>query len=327
MTAALLLTAYVVAAGSGGAQALRRWTWINRSPRCGILAWQALSFSVVLASLLVAIALALPFLPLRHAVAGMFGAHTLTVIEHYETPMGPWPGVAALTVVGFLAAKLALAVTWRIHRAGRARRAQRKTLALVGHRHPEGFTIIEHAEPMAYCLPGIAGHPGRHGTVVLSTAALALLTDGERRLVLGHERRHLRARHDLALACADALRTTFPRVALFSAAHREITVLVEMAADDAATTAPERRTLAQALVALGTGTRPEVALGASDTAAVQRVRRLTAPVPRRRAGQGSIVAVAALAVLSLPVSIALAPAIEAAARECCAIAPLAVEPS
>ncbi|MDN4161917.1 M56 family metallopeptidase [Nocardioides abyssi] len=327
MTAALLLAAYVVAAGSGGATALSRWTWINRAPRCGILAWQALSFSVVLAGFLAAVALALPFLPLRYAVADLFGAHTLTVIEHYATPLGPWPGIAALTVVAFLATKLALTTARRIRRADQARRAQRKALALVGHQHPEGFIVIEHAEPVAYCLPGGAGHPDRHGTVVLSTAALALLTDDERHLVLGHERRHLRARHDLALACADALRTTFPRVAVFAAAHREIAVLVEMAADDAASTARERRTLAQALVALGTGTRPEVALGASDTAAVQRVRRLTAPVPRRRAGQGSMVAAAALAVLSLPVSIALAPAVEAATRDCCAIAPLAIEPS
>ena len=125
----------------------------------------------------------------------------------------------------------------------------------------------------------------------MSSAALALLDDRERELVLGHERRHLRARHDLALAYSGALARTFPWVSLFAMAHAQIAVLLEMAADDAAATPADRRALAGAIVALGTGIRPETALAASDTAALIRVRRLTSTTrttrPRAYVRRGS----------------------------------------
>ena len=65
--------------------------------------------------------------------------------------------------------------------------------------------------------------------------------------------------------------------------------------------------------------RPETALAASDTAALQRVRRLTS-VPRSPIwGQGLLAGSAVALVLSLPLGLALAPAVEAAAWDCCAV--------
>ena len=49
------------------------------------------------------------------------------------------------------------------------------------------------------------------------------------------------------------------------------------ALDDAARGDADRHALARALVALSTGERPEIALGAGDTAALERVRRLIRP--------------------------------------------------
>ncbi len=317
MIASLLLLAYAGVVSVLGGKVLQQ-PWTSRSPRAAVIGWQALSTSVVAAILLAAVSLALPFLPLRFSVASLLGAHSVAIIEHYETPLGIWPGVVGLAVVVALAGMLLLTTTRSFSRKRRVRRAQLDSLRLVGHPHPDGFTVIDHEVPVAYCLPGGSG------TVVFSSAALELLNERERELVLGHERSHLRARHDLALAYSDALTRTFPWVPLFARAHAHITTLVEMAADDAATGPEDRRRLASALVTLGTGLRPEAALAASNTATLERVRRLTgtsAPAPR---GLGIMVGTAAAVLLSVPVGLALAPAIEAAATDCCTLSAMTV---
>lgn len=314
MIAPLVLVGYAVLAATCGSRALRRARWVRRSPRAGVLAWQALTASVLLAGLLAAVALALPFLPLRFPLAELLGSHPLAVVEHYETPLGIWPGVLALSAAATAVAVLAVTGVRSVRHVRRTRREQRDLIRLVGSPHQEGFTVVDHEDPAVYCLPG------RSGTVVVTSGALALLTGRERRLVLGHERRHLRGRHHLALAWSGALTRAFPRVPLLTRAHQEVGTLVEMVADDAARGRRDRRALATALVVLGTGGRPEVALGAGDTAALERVRRLTGPAAGPRPGQTGLVALAAAVVLSVPVGIALAPAIEAAARDCCGLA-------
>ena len=313
MIAALLLVAFAAAVSVLGGQLLSL-RWVMRSPRVAVLSWQALSTSVVASILLAATALALPFLPLRFSLASLLDAHALTIVEHYETPLGSWPGIVGLSVVGGLTTMLVATTVRSFVRTRRVRRLQRNALELVGRRHPGGFTVIEHDVPIAYCLPGTGT-----GTVVLSSAAMALLDDRERELVLGHERRHLRARHDLALAYSGALARTFPYVPLFATAHAQVAVLLEMAADDAAATPADRRALASAIVALGTGVRPDTALAASDTAAVVRVRRLTSTTRSPEWGLGLAAAAGAAVLLSLPLGLALAPAVEAAARDCCAV--------
>lgn len=311
MIAPLVLAWYAVLAATLGPRVLTAAPWVRRSPRAGVLAWQALTSSVLLASLLAAVALALPFLPLRFALADLLDSHPLAVAAHYETPLGVWPGIAALTAAGGASTALVATLVRSLHRVRRTRGEQRDLLRLVGRPHPEGFTIVDHAEPAVYCLPG------RARAVVVTSGALALLTARERRLVLGHELRHLRGRHHLALAWSEALARSFGWVRLFAHAHREIVTLVEMTADDAAQGRADRRILATALVALGTGSRPDVALGAGDTAAAERVRRLTGPTGGPRWGQTGLVALVGAVALSVPVSVALAPAIEAAARDCC----------
>lgn len=318
MIAALLLLAFTVMISFVGSSVLRQ-PWSQRSPRLAIIGWQALSTSVVTSLLLAATALALPFLPLRFSLAGLLGAHTVTVVEHYETPLGILPGVLGVLLVAILAAML-VATTWTgFARTRRVRHAQRQSLRLVGSAHPDGFTVIEHDVPVAYCLPGRGT-----GTVVLSSAAISLLDEQERRLVLGHERKHLRARHDLALAYSSALHRTFPWVPLFGHAHDSIAILLEMAADDCATTPSDRRALARAIVTLGTGVRPEASLAASGTAALVRIRRLTSPAPRTTVLSRVIAGAAVVFVLSAPIGLALAPAAEAAARDCCAVTDLAL---
>lgn len=310
MIAALLLLGYAGAVSLLGGRALQR-PWSHRAPRPAVIGWQALSTSVVAAILLAAVSLALPFLPLRFSVASLVGAHSMAIVEHYDTSLGLWPGVVGLSVVATLAVMLLTTTARSFARNRRIRRSQLDLLRLVGHPHPEGFTVIDHEVPVAYCLPG------GPGTVVLSSSALELLDHHERKLVLGHERSHLRARHDLALAYSDALARTFPWVPLFELAHAQVAILLEMVADDAAAEPQDRRRLACALVTLGTGIRPEAALAASSTAAVQRVRRLTGTSRRAPRGLSVVSGAAALVLLSIPVGLAIAPAIEAAATDCC----------
>ncbi|MEN8704839.1 MAG: M56 family metallopeptidase [Nocardioides marinisabuli] len=311
MIAAIALMIYAVAASTLGTRLLASARWVVHAPRSGVVAWQALSTSVILAVLLAAAAAALPFLPLRFLLADVLGAHTVTIVEHYSTPLGIWPGVVGLAVTGACSGLLVITSGRCLREVARARREQREGLRLVGLSHPEGFTVVEDRRPLVYCLPG------GPGTVVFTSGALDVLTTKERSLVLGHENRHLSARHDIALAQSGALARTFSRVPLFEQAHQHIAVLVEMAADDAATSSADRRSLAEALVTLGSGTRPEAALGATATAAVQRVRRLTSPPPTPRKGRSGLIGALAVTLLSLPVSIAVAPALEAASRDCC----------
>lgn len=317
MTAAVLLLTWAVIAATWGGRLIDRGSWQYLSPRNGVLAWQAVSFSVVLAAALAGVVLALPWLPLEAYLADKLGSHSPVVIAHYETPLGAWPGIVGLTAVGMFLGALGFSVVRLSLRDSARRRRQRAHLQLVGHTHPDGFTIIDTDVPLAYCLPG------RAGAVVLSSAAVDLLTDAERRLVVGHEHRHLSARHHLPIVLAEALLRTFPAAPLFRLAAVRVRVLVEMSADDSASTAAERRDLARALVTMGAGARPEVALGASDTASVQRVRRLAA-TPARRSWTGVLVAPAIGVVLAMPIALAAAPGIEAATRDCCRLDAAAV---
>lgn len=64
--------------------------------------------------------------------------------------------------------------------------------------------VLEVAQPLAYCLPGVRGR------VVVSEGTLDSLAEAEVAAILGHERAHLRARHDLVLEAFTAAHAAFP---------------------------------------------------------------------------------------------------------------------
>ena len=316
MTAAVALVAFAMLAATLGARVLDRAAWTRLHPRSGILAWQALTGSVVLAAGLAATSLALPFLPLRVQLAELLGSHPVSVAEHYGTPWGAWPGTAALALAAAALGRLGWCGARAWHRSRTVRRGLRESLALVGRPHPEGFTVVEHAQPMAYCVPG------RRPTMVLTRGALDVLTADQRRLVVGHERRHLRRRHHLALACSASLAEAFGERGVFGRAHRSLTTMVEMDADDVAREPSDRRSLAQALVLLSVDEPPSVTLAVGATAALVRVRRLTTPAPDRRRGHTTFVIIAVLGLFAVPILLSIAPAVETAVRRCCELAGL-----
>ena len=197
-------------------------------------------------------------------------------------------------------------MTRTMRRLGAARRNQHDHLALLARHDPSiGAVVVQHRQPAAYCLPG------RHGTVVVTSAAMERLDREQLAAVVAHEYAHLHGGHGLLLAVAESLSQAFPFVTSFAVAHDKIGVLAEMIADDAASKHGDPTVLAAALVqlALRVPSMPTGTLAAGAVAAAERVRRLADPPRRLKLGQRLALAAGIVAVALAPLVIAAAPAI------------------
>lgn len=246
----------------------------------------------------------------------------------------PWLLTAAVALSGLMLARL----LWSGHRVGtdlRRRRARHRELVdLVGERLADGpgpedrpaatgrpasdhpVSVIAHASPTAYCLPG------RHDRIVLSSAAVDRLDEDQLGAVLSHEHAHLTQRHDLLLELFTVLHEAVPARIRADRALGEVHLLAEMLADRTAAARSGPTTLARALVAMavpagdaagrtgeplgaGAGTAylvdPGPAVGSGQVAV--RVRALAAP-PRPRGMRTGLVTTS-LVVLLLPPALAL----------------------
>jgi hypothetical protein len=94
-------------------------------------------------------------------------------------------------------------------------------------------------------------------------------------------------------------------------ADMQITRLVEMHADDAATTGRDTGPLAAALVVLAAAGGPTPGLAAAATDAVQRIQRLLRPAEPLSRARRQLLGAAATVLALTPVLLALAPAIVA----------------
>lgn len=306
MLAPIALLIFAAVTATVGPRLLTRAAWVQRAPGWGVLAWQGLTASLVVAMFMLGLVLAAPLSPLADALARLCATTIPEVVEHYLTPAGY--GLAGAAVVGLAAMVLRLGwltATTAVNTV-RGRRAQARLLDLLGEEHPGGFVVVEHRTPLVYCLPGMRGR------IVVTSAALEALTSQELDLVLAHERSHLRARHDIALALAQVLRRTFAPLRVFRTAQEQVATLIEMQADDAAR---DPRGLARALVTLGCGA-PQPGLAAGDVAAVARVKRLTSSPGHWSRPQGIAVLGATLVLLAVPMLLALTPMIEMVITGC-----------
>ena len=268
---------------------LARATWPMRAPRASIVLWQSIALAAVLSAFSAGIAIAS-----RLFVPGADGRPTATITSEIEV-LG-WPLwityvlVFALTLL--IGARLMVAVV-QVAIATRRRRAHhRMVVDLVGKSQKSGLRVLDVAEPLAYCLPGVRSR------VVVSEGTLTTLADKEITALLSHERAHLRARHDLVLEMFTAVHAAFPRFVRSANALDAVRLLIEMLADDAAVRAAGPTPLARALVACAAGRTPAGALAAGGPTTVLRVRRL--------GGRGNSIAaaigayLAAVAVLVTP---------------------------
>lgn len=315
MTAPLLLVVFTVVAVVAG-PLLRKGTWADRSPRLGIFAWQALTASAVLSVVLAGVALAVPVMPTTGGLADFLRACAVVLQQQYSTPGGAALSTAGATVALLVLARVLYCLAAALLSARHDRKRQTGSLRLISRRDPAtGILVVDHAAPAAYCLPG------RRGEIVFTTGALNALDGEQRDAVLRHEQAHLRGRHHLVLAGADALVRAFPKIPLFVVARAETGRLVELIADDkAAAGSNNRLAVATALVRLAeAGHTPASALAASGTATLVRVRRMAAPAAPLHRMRAALTLVAATAVLTLPIGITATPALATAQAQTCPV--------
>ncbi|WP_415949130.1 M56 family metallopeptidase [Streptomyces sp. KLOTTS4A1] len=312
MRAAVLLLGYAAVLGVLGPVLLARAGWTARAPRLGIWAWQALSATVVVSVVLAGLALAVPTVPVSGNLAEMLHACVTALQYQYAVPGGAAAAAFGAALATAVVGRAGWCLAGALWRARRERGRHAAMLGMVGRDRPDlGVTVLDDDRPAAYCLPG-HGH-----RIVLTSAALAALRPRELQAVIAHERAHIRQRHHLVLAHAEALEAAFPGLPLFRRAAEETRRLVELAADDAATARTDTLTLAGALVELAGAGTPTASLAASGGQVAVRVRRLLAPQrPLRRAvAWGGVLASGAL--LALPFVLVAQPAVAAAGMTTC----------
>ena len=306
MTAPLILLAFVVLVVTLVPRLMVGARWVAQSPSVAVVVWQSATIAATLGLLLTGVALSLPVLPVDSQLMHLVRASHFDLLDHYLTPGGQGVAAAALTGTLLVLLRISSTVVAILVRAHRGRARQHESLALVGTPHPDGYTVLDHLAPLVYCLPG------RGGTVVVTAAALTTLTPMELASVLAHERRHLTGRHDLPLVLTSALAQTFRPLPFFTIAHAEVSALLEMQADDAVRDGPRRHAMATALVTLS--------VSSQKSAVAARVRRLLTTSARSRHGRRLSAGVVAMSLLAAPVALAMVPALEAAARDCCHVA-------
>jgi Zn-dependent protease with chaperone function len=287
-----LLFAYAALLAGPVAWTLRRAGWFGRAPVLGVLAWQVLSTSVLLAVVLGAVAM-IPAADDHH--------------DHNRHFLAVEACSAAVVILIVVLVGLGRGLVGHLIHGVAERRRHRSLLGLVGRQDDQlGAVVIDHETVAAYCVPG------RDRRIVLTTAALRVLDDAQLTAVLAHERAHLRGRHHLVVAPGRVFRLAFPFVPGFRWAHDEVGRLVEMLADDAAARGCERRALAGALVALAGEQHPSpvprAAFGIARQAVTGRVRRLLGPGRPLARWAVTLWGIALFALLAVPI-IAAAPAV------------------
>lgn len=315
MTGSLVLLAFAIGAGTAGSALLRRCVWPQRAPRLGVAAWQALSGSVVLALLLAGVTAVVPLGAIVTTSPGEVLATCLMALRaQYDTLEGAVLHATGVAATLAFAARVTYLLVTGLRDAHRVRGEHLTRLHLVAHRDCtlDAF-VLDHPTAAAYCLPG------RSGTIVLTTAAISALDADELAAVLAHERAHLRGRHHLVLAGANALAATMPLMPGLRWARAEQARLLEMIADDDAAVDAGRFTVASALVHLAEGSVPAMAMGAADIAAVARVRRLVTPAHRLGLAHRTVIGAAVVVTAAMPIAIAATPAWAASHADYCSV--------
>lgn len=272
MNAAPALLGCAAAVGLVAPRVLARSRWPHRSPLLAMTLWGALALSFSLSVMMAAVHAATP------------GAHGPGLLYSCRVALGvePSPHGAVqrwgLAVAGAVAAVYAGGFAVHALRARSARVRHRRLVDMVGRRVPDlRATVVDHARPAAYCLPG------RRARIVVSKGALERLTGPELGAVLEHERAHVAGRHHLVLAAVQAFGTLCRGLPLARHLRQQMPLLLEMAADDRALRRYPHDVLASAIVEMAAAqAAPPGALSAGGAAALTRVRRMLWPAARPR---------------------------------------------
>lgn len=301
----LLLAGVFMLAGQAG---LRRARWPQRAPRLAIAVWQALSGAVVLSLLLACVSLAVPGMSAAGTLGEAVRACFAELAHQYSTPVGATVSTLSIGIFLLLSTRVTAALWRHHHSATRSRRDHLDSLALIAEQADDGVLVVDHDSAAVYCVAD-ARRRGGSGAVVVTRGAHEILSDRQLRLVLRHERAHLRSRHDRLVHRSRALADALSWLSFFRTAHHQITSLVEMHADDAVPPR-QRPELAVALYRLAVGepiTPPVGTLAAAGESVILRAHRLVLPhAPLRRVSAGLVVATI-IGIAAAPAALALFP--------------------
>jgi hypothetical protein len=305
MTAAALLAGYALVLAVVVPKLLLHGGWQARAPRLAIAAWLSATALFFLTVLLTALNLTLPGVHVSTNLALLLQACWNALRAAYSTTGGAALGGAGLTLGLGVLLRVSFCVIRTVRRAHRDADRYTATLSLLGRPDETlGAVVLSHEVPAAFCLPG------RCGTVVISSGALATLTGAELAAVLAHERAHQRGHHHLLIAVVGGLADSFGRVPLLRHCLVQVRHLLELLADDAAVRGTDRLTLAEALVSFATaGTAAPAGVLAAATGALPRMRRLLAPQAKLSARQRAAVLSISVLGVTVPVLMVLLPAL------------------
>ncbi|GIF48303.1 peptidase M48-like protein [Asanoa ferruginea] len=191
----------------------------------------------------------------------------LSALDHLPGLPKPVPGPVALVAAALLG--------WgavRLVRDLRLRRDTTRRLRAAGTPQADGLVVADWAAPHAIAVPGRPGH------VLVTTGLLRALDGRERRVVLAHERAHLRHRHDRLVSVAAAAAAVNP---LLVPLRDAVAYQAERWADEeAAAQIGDRGLVARCVAKAALAASPVLALGGGSV--VARVHALRRPAPRGR---------------------------------------------
>lgn len=307
MTVGLLLVGYACAVGVFGGVLLARARWTVKAPLLAIVTYLAAAWSVVVAMALAGLTLALHTSALSGGLSRLIGACVVRLRAEYGTPGGATVAALGIIIAAAVIARATLAAVLQARAAGRQALLHAETARLVGRPQPAlGAVLLEHDQPAAYCVAG------RQPTVIVTSGAVHALSPAQLDAVMAHERAHLRYHHHRLQALTRVARQVLPFMPLLRDAEAQVERLVELHADDAATSAHDPRRLATALVVLATpsnpgpGPVPVLAAGATDV--VARVQRLARPVEPLGRARRQLLRLTAAALAVTPMVLAFTPA-------------------
>jgi beta-lactamase regulating signal transducer with metallopeptidase domain len=288
--------------------------WVYRSPRLGLTTWYATLTAIVAALVAAAAELVAGWPRIIASVCGWLLWCAEALLGRHGGPLGlaGWLFTIALAAT---VGRFSLSFV----RAGTALRARRRAhadaLTLLGHQDPDlDVRVIDSHRPAAWLLPG------RHGQVVITSAALTQLPPTQLAAVLAHERAHATGRHQILTDIITLLTAIAPGAAILRHAATQVARLVELRADEVAAAQAGRLEVARAIATCAAhapvAEAPSGALAASGGNALERVTRLVTPPPPLRRATAAVVIAGACALVATPPAIVIASALLPALSWC-----------
>ncbi|WP_213813632.1 M56 family metallopeptidase [Glaciihabitans sp. dw_435] len=298
---------------------LSQMSWPSRAPATALLLWQAIALSGGLS--MIGSLVTFGLIPFGSNLVESGSALFDTVTAGTKVPSVDFIYVASLCAGLYLGLHLVANLILTVVTTERERRRHRQLVQLLSAPDPvrPHTRVIEHAVPVAYCLPGT-----QHSVTVFSAGLADLLNENELQAVIEHEKAHLLQRHYMVLLAFDAWRSSLPWFPIATRAQHEVGGLVEMLADDRARRTVDDRTLATAIALVANGTpapaTPAIAnsmgtdlarQGAANKQLTARVRRLANGEPGLTSTARAAAAIIAVALIAVPTVLLFLPAFTA----------------